>query len=355
MLVASLLNNQKIKALIEINPENLIREKEFGEKLSFTDAAKSFEKIQKLIVNAITLDIDIKGSDYRQLESALSELSPDVIRILRISEREDSFSQFRNDVTKKLEHHYDIIRLLEPYIYYNKQESLEKKVHELESDGIKDENNYLLKMKEEMRKDYLKLLTEYNSKIDNVQNMVYTLQPEIVKKGTEEYKNQYKDQAQKHKNASIIFFIAGLMSVILSLFAVYFLFLYQHNETSYFALLATCDANDIFCIARSILARLVILSIFSYLIYQMFRLYSINKNLQVIFTHKENAIQTSQFFLNATTIDSQAKNAIIVQLANAIYSLNCTGYISSDGEKTVVEHSMISPFIDTIKNQLPKN
>jgi hypothetical protein len=78
------------------------------------------------------------------------------------------------------------------------------------------------------------------------------------------------------------------------------------------------------------LAKILLLSFFSVVFYQIVKNYNANMHLQTLNRHRENSLKSFQSFVESTDNPS-IKDAVLIQATKAIFEAGDTGYISSKG------------------------
>ena len=81
-----------------------------------------------------------------------------------------------------------------------------------------------------------------------------------------------------------------------------------------------------------LLQKLLILSIFSIVLYQLFKNFNAQMHLYVINNHKKNALLTFRSFVDAGESDVDVKHALLMMTAKSIFDINQTGYIKDNKE-----------------------
>ncbi len=98
------------------------------------------------------------------------------------------------------------------------------------------------------------------------------------------------------------------------------------------------NATDI---TIQLLTRLVVLSFFIYLVTIVIKQYSIQKHLATLNTHRKNVLNSFNLFIQAIDKeDTQTRNALMLEVAKAIYESGQTGYVNSkdgDGSSSMIE------------------
>jgi hypothetical protein len=79
------------------------------------------------------------------------------------------------------------------------------------------------------------------------------------------------------------------------------------------------------------LAKILLLSFFSVVFYQIVKNYNANMHLHTLNKHRENSLKSFQSFVEATD-DPKIKDMVLIQATKAIFEAGDTGYISSKTE-----------------------
>jgi hypothetical protein len=79
----------------------------------------------------------------------------------------------------------------------------------------------------------------------------------------------------------------------------------------------------------NLITKIFIISVSLYLISFSFKQYSINKHLQTLNNHRKNALNSYELFVSSIgKDDTSSKNALMLQVAKAIYENSNTGFLS---------------------------
>ena len=78
------------------------------------------------------------------------------------------------------------------------------------------------------------------------------------------------------------------------------------------------------------LAKILLLSFFSVVFYQIVKNYNANMHLQTVNRHRENSLKSFQSFVESTD-DAKIKDTVLIQATKAIFETGETGYISTKG------------------------
>jgi hypothetical protein len=83
-------------------------------------------------------------------------------------------------------------------------------------------------------------------------------------------------------------------------------------------------------IIQKIIARLVIVSILYYGVVWSAKNYKALRHLSVLNSHRQNALQTFESFVEGAGGDEQTKNAVLLEATHCIFSPANTGYLGAE-------------------------
>lgn len=125
-------------------------------------------------------------------------------------------------------------------------------------------------------------------------------------------------------------------------------------------LLITENLNKIIPITNSeksgeilinLITRLIIISTWVYLISFSFKQYSVNKHLATINRHRSNTLDSFKLLIEGIDpSDGVTKNALIMEVAKAIYEQGLTGHLSSKGSENNPSIIELTRFVSQIKS-----
>lgn len=199
--------------------------------------------------------------------------------------------------------------------------------------ACKNLSNQSMSKDQDTLKKYLKESKTAKTDID-------TILSELRKKAAEEtvvdYANIFKEQAEKYSSFQIkikpwservfkigtsqTWLIVGIVFIIGLVFAINFI-----NEIFPF------DENKSYKIEIiQLLTRFAFISFLIFLVTFCFKQYSISKHLFTINKHRQNTLDSYKLFLESVDRDdSTTRNALMMEVAKAIYEAGNTGYISN--------------------------
>lgn len=154
------------------------------------------------------------------------------------------------------------------------------------------------------------------------------------KAGISKYSDIFSKQAKKHRSLAIAWLVATIGSAIVITTYVWITFNQLVSSVK--------DNGDFSTSFQLFIAKVLLLSFFSYVFYQIAKNYNANMHLYIVNKHRENSLTTFESFVKATD-DNRIKDAILLQATRCIFETGDTGYLSSR-EKSAKGIDMIKIF-----------
>lgn len=147
--------------------------------------------------------------------------------------------------------------------------------------------------------------------------------------GVSSFAGVFGEQAEKHRKSAILWLIASILAAVAIGGFLWWIF---------GQLVETIKGGVEFTVSLQIfLAKILLLSFFSVVFYQIVKNYNANMHLYTLNKHRENSLKTFQAFVESTN-DPKTKDAVLIQATKAIFEAGDTGYVSSkDGTITGME------------------
>lgn len=154
------------------------------------------------------------------------------------------------------------------------------------------------------------------------------LEMKAAKSVVSNYAKIFGIEEETNKNTSIIWLVT---SSILSLAILFLLTLsFEHDWFKITEKIMQGDNEKLSINIPNLITKLFIISFCVYIISFCFKQYSINKNLQTINNHRKNALNSYSLFVDSIGRDDpSSRNALMLQVAKAIYDYNSSGYLST--------------------------
>jgi hypothetical protein len=164
------------------------------------------------------------------------------------------------------------------------------------------------------------LIDSLEKKEKNADEIINAMKIVSAETGVSKYAEVFKEQADKNRNMAIGWLIVSLASAVgIGSFLWWII-----NQ-----LLVTIEKGIDFQISIQIfIAKVLLLSFFSVIFYQIVKNYNANMHLYTLNKHRENSLKTFQSFVQASN-DPKTKDAVLIQATKSIFESGDTGYISS--------------------------
>ncbi len=144
------------------------------------------------------------------------------------------------------------------------------------------------------------------------------LQNQLTEKSISQYKTIFSVQAKKHEKAASIWLIATVgLSVV---FAGILAWLFKDLGSA---------ANQLSTILPNLFSKGFYISLVYLLLNRCIKNYTAEKHLDVINTHRQNALETVDPFLEATKENRETRDQILLAATKTIYDANQSGYLSA--------------------------
>ncbi len=176
------------------------------------------------------------------------------------------------------------------------------------------------------------LIEELEKEIQKATKLNKELEDKAAKSVVSNYANIFLTQETIHKKNASNWLKTAILFTILTLLFLTFSFKYDWFNTTQLVTITDgnkVDSRFIYNIPN-LITKVFIISILIYIITFLFKQFAINKNLQTLNNYKKNALNSFTLFTESIgDKDSSSKNALMLQVAKAIYENTATGYLSS--------------------------
>ncbi|WP_343703979.1 hypothetical protein [Chitinophaga sp.] len=169
-----------------------------------------------------------------------------------------------------------------------------------------------------------------NSQVEHKLKQADDVLNELSKKASEEVVSNYAKIFEKeelaNKKISRIWFISSI-----SIVTAFIIFIIISSNIDLMNIYQPGLDKSLSTINYSnLVSKIIVVSIGLYLISFNFKQFSIAKHLQTVNSHRKNALNSYKLFSSSINSEDMAsRNALMLQVAKAIYEYNTTGYLSS--------------------------
>lgn len=214
--------------------------------------------------------------------------------------------------------------------------------------------NFNFKDVETERKKVAELVKDFQNKKIAVDSITEEFRKKSGEQTLSDYSIIFQNESDRHScfkinkkdkvkiGAAEIWLILG---VGLSGLFCYFLVTGKMNE-----ILGTITTGESGVVLTNVLTRLIIISIWVYLISFCFKQYSVNKHLATLNRHRSNTLNSFKLFIESIDpSDSMTKNALMLEVAKAIYEQGMTGHLTGKGADNSPSIIELTRFVNQTK------
>lgn len=302
----------KLNQFLTIGIDDLTRETQLGQQLSFKNGEALFIKIVELFSKVSTVDLsevphNILSNFNAQLDHVIAVF--DQIKNFNpatnnpVGQRDSLITQLEN----QFESYYTTAVPILTTALLNKNDlSVERAKF---SAALKD----LESEKEKTKKESERYLSEINDVLSKARQAA-------VEVGVAQHNMIFKEEADEHKKlaANWLKWTTGVLVAITTV-GIGLLFIKPADEGTHFLIHFT-------------ITKVVVLTVMFYALAICTRNYKAHKHNSILNKHRQNALNTFETFSKAAGTDSQTKNAVLLEATHTIFSNQQTGYLNADGE-----------------------
>ena len=179
---------------------------------------------------------------------------------------------------------------------------------ETENNRAKENNNAAEKKQAEMQEEFLNLKTK--------------MQDQLAKQSVSQYEALFGNQARKYRNGSWIWLGMAILTTLAFVGALYWLPTPTFLESG---------GNRLNQVLQGLFAKAILLSPIYVWLNRSIKNYTAQKHLEVINTHRQNALETFDTFVTAAGDNRETRDAVLLSATDAIFDANQTGYLSTKG------------------------
>jgi hypothetical protein len=340
------MNDDQKKKIKEFNVQKFALNKEKLGSLTFDDAYKYFEELQKLFIELIDLDYENKltPEEVRNINvHGIQFINNHLSRLENYDINQNNAKELHDNIINEVRNFYNsLAQVYRSALVYLRQES-----------GLENKN---AKDLQEAQKDVLASKKEYEKLINNLTSKI----KELEKKETEvEIKHgevasvllakYFEKQSTVHNTNADLWlesrnkFFKWIIIILAVNFILYFCIFFA-NKFGWIEL----ETKNIFTIEYGII-KLALLSVLSYGLAFCSKNYRIESNLKSVNTHRKNVAQTLDDFL-ATNPGADTKSQMIKQGTEAMFKHLPLGYISNEDSRDVGPvNEIIYKITDSVK------
>lgn len=319
----------KLHHFLTVRIDQLTREPELGQQLSFKSAESLFVKIIELFKRVNTVEItdvpyNILNGFNSQLDHAISVFD----QIKNFNPATNNPLNERNGLISQLENQYEA--------YYSTAIPI-LTTGLLNSNDLSLERTKFNESIAELEKEKAKTKKETEIYLSEIQDVLDKARQAALEVGVAQHNMIFKDEANEHKKLSETWLKWTLVVLVaITLVGIALLFIKPPEHGANFLI-------------NFIITKIVILSVMFYALAICVRNFKAHKHNSILNKHRQNALNTFETFSKAAGADIQTKNAILLEATHTIFSNQQTGYLNQDGESDSPNR-----IIEIIKNSTSK-
>ena len=206
---------------------------------------------------------------------------------------------------------------------------------------ISDEVDKLQQIGGEINEQQAEVLQKSEEKFQEIEETHLKYQNQLTEKPISQYKEIFSDQAKKHRNMAWVWL--GVTSVLALGFGVILTWLLTDLQS------AVSSANQFFTIFSNLFTKGFFLSLILLLLNRSIKNFAAEKHLDVVNTHRQNALETFDTFVAAAEGNRETRDAVLLAATKAIFDANQSGYLSAKSSSS----DTASPVQQIIKEVIP--
>lgn len=340
------MNEEQKKKIKEFPIKKFALNKEKLGSLTFDDACKYFEELQKLFIELIDLDYENKltPEEVRSINvHGIQFVSNHLSRLENYDINQNNAKELHDNITNEIRNFYNsLVQAYRSALVYLRQEA-----------GLKNKSEQDLQQAQKdvvaSKKEYKKLIEDLTSKIKELEKKEAEVESKHGEVASVLLAKHFENQSAVHnENAGDWLtrrnkFFKWIIIILVVNFILYFLIFFANKFGK-----IKLETKNIFTIEYGII-KLALLSILSYGLAFCSKNYRIESNLKSVNTHRKNVAQTLDDFL-ATNPGADTKSQMIKQGTEAMFKHLPLGYISNEDSRDVGPvNEIIYKITDSVK------
>ena len=157
-------------------------------------------------------------------------------------------------------------------------------------------------------------------KEEEVDQLILKMQNQLTEKPVSQYKAIFADQAERYRKESQFWLV--MAGVATGVFAAVFVLLSKFLEI---------EGTQLSETLQNLFTKGFLLSPIYVWLNRSIKNYTAQKHLEVINTHRQNALETFDTFVAAAEGNRETRDAVLLSATEAIFDANQTGYLSAKG------------------------
>lgn len=177
--------------------------------------------------------------------------------------------------------------------------------------------------------DSSNLVDSLNDKTNESETILEELKKKVSQQTVSDYALVYEEQAENHKKLAEKWLLTGIIISIAFILLITISALYEFLPTERLSATGIVNGYNI----SNIITKALIIAVIIFLLSFSFKQYSVNRHLQALNTQRQKALNSYKLFIASISADDiNSRNALMIQVAKAIYEPQTTGFLSEKGQ-----------------------
>lgn len=302
----------KLEEFLTISIDELTRESQLGQQLSFKSGEQQFIKIIELFKKVNSVDLfDVPYNILYQFNEQLDHAAISFNQIKNFNPATNNPVGQRDNLIQQLENQYET--------YYSTTMPILTSGL-LNSNDLSLERSKLKDILKELEKEKEKTKKESGDFLNDIKDVLNKARQAAVEVGVAQHNMIFREEADEHKNLSEKW-LKGTIGVLIAItiVGIGFLFIKPSDEGVHFLI-------------HFSLTKIVVLTVMFYALAICTRNFKAHKHNSILNKHRQNALNTFETFSKAAGTDLQTKNAVLLEATHTIFSNQQTGYLNNEGD-----------------------
>ena len=332
-----------------VDLERLKRTDLSGAGFSFEFVYHDLSTIHKTLHEILTSPreslLDLSRNDFQQFTNYLDEFYKNIEQIGNFEARDERPREIHSslllEISNFCENVKNTLNNAITYLRSKKVEQLEDQVKTTLTDTEEKFNTTINTETERLQKFGEEAQEKEGKRQENFEQLYIQLQNQLTEKPISQYKSIFETQAKNHG------VMAWVWLIVSGLLAVGFGIIFWKLLTDIGSLAS--QENQLSMILSNLFAKGFYLSLIFLFLNRTIKNFAAEKHLEVINTHRQNALETFDIFVAAAEGNRETRDAVLLAATKAIFDANQSGYLSA---KTSGSDSA-NPVQQIIKEVLP--
>ena len=282
------------------------------------DLMTVYSRLREILASPQEWLLNLSSGDISTVNQYVQQFYVNVREIesfsLRVENPTETHATLQQDIIQRCDEAKKPLSDIVAFLYSRKVDQLETDVNATVAkavDQLNAETSRTKQHNEEVEKQESKRQQEF-------EQLKLELQNQLAEKPISQYKAIFQEQAKAHqKNARFWLGVAGVATVA---FAVAFVLL---------SIFVKIEGTELAGTLQNLFTKGFLLSPIYVWLNRSIKNHTAQKHLEVINTHRQNALETFDTFVAAAEGNRETRDAVLLAATEAIFDANQTGYLST--------------------------